>query len=181
MFGDSYKNKKSLSNFDNVLLEERKWREWTDNVLVHTLSPNIYRSWNEALESFEYFSKVGEWEKIFPSWERYLVIYVGASVMYFVGKRLKKRHNLKGDIRDSLYDCCKFWLKSIGKNKRFMGGDQPNLADLAVYGVLSSIEGCQAFKDLLRNVELLGPWYYSIKELCSSQTGSFILEKSSNR
>jgi len=27
-----------------------------------------------------------------------------------------------------------------------MGGEVPNLADLAVFGVLSAIEGCQAFK-----------------------------------
>ena len=106
-----------------------------------------------------------------------MIIYAGASILYLLGKRLKKKHNLKNDVRDSLYNCCKYWLKSIGKNKRFMGGNQPNLADLAVYGVLSSIEGCQAFKDLLKNVEL-GSWYYSVKELCSSQTGYFTLQKS---
>ena len=33
----------------------------------------------------------------------------------------------------------------IGK---FLGGDKPNLADLAVYGALSAVEGCEAFLDL---------------------------------
>ena len=25
------------------IVEERRWRKWTDEVLVHTLSPNVYR------------------------------------------------------------------------------------------------------------------------------------------
>ncbi|CAA2989554.1 GDSL esterase lipase EXL3-like [Olea europaea subsp. europaea] len=36
--------------------EEKKWRGWVDNHLVHILSPNIYRSTSEALESFEYIT-----------------------------------------------------------------------------------------------------------------------------
>jgi hypothetical protein len=38
--------------------EERRWRQWADNVLMHTLSPNTYRTWDEALEAFNMFSKV---------------------------------------------------------------------------------------------------------------------------
>uniref|UniRef100_A0A915IMU6 Uncharacterized protein n=1 Tax=Romanomermis culicivorax TaxID=13658 RepID=A0A915IMU6_ROMCU len=30
-----------------------------------------------------------------------------------------------------------------------MGGDSPNLADLAVYGAITSFEGCQAFRDIV--------------------------------
>ena len=33
---------------------ELKWRAWTDDVLVHLLPANIYRTPGEALESFEY-------------------------------------------------------------------------------------------------------------------------------
>lgn len=72
--------------------EERKWRTWADNVLVHTLSPNVYRSQTEALQAFNWFSEVGEWEKHFPTWERLLMIYVGAFAMWLIGKRLKKRY-----------------------------------------------------------------------------------------
>jgi microsomal prostaglandin-E synthase 2 len=49
---------------------------------------------------------------------------------------------LKPDVRESLYDDINFWLRSIKAQKTtFMGGDRPDLADLAVYGVLSAIEG----------------------------------------
>lgn len=147
MFGDIEERK--YKKIENLIAEERRWRRWTDDVLVHTLSPNIYRTWDEALSSFQYFSKVGEWEKHFPDWERYLVIYVGATAMYLIGKRLKKRHNLKDDVRESLYDSCRYWLKFIGKERKFMGGERPNLADLVFHNtdffinsISCSFSGC---------------------------------------
>ncbi|XP_037517124.1 prostaglandin E synthase 2 [Rhipicephalus sanguineus] len=155
----------------NDIKEEVTWRMWADDVLVHVLSPNVYRTWPEALQAFNYFSKVGEWEKNFPTWERLLVVYVGATAMYFVAKRLKKRHNLKDDVRESFRDACREWTKAVGTEQKFHGGNLPNLADLAVYGVLSSVEGCTAFEDMLADTKI-GPWYYRMKEATSSHAGT---------
>lgn len=155
--------------------EERKWRKWTDEVLVHTLSPNVYRTHEEALQAFQWFSEVGEWDKNFPSWEKNLIIYVGAGAMWMIGKRLKKRHNLKDDVRQSLYDECNKWVKAVNaKGTPFMGGNQPNLADLAVYGVLNSIEGCLAFKDLLQYSKI-GRWYDLMKNAVTSHQGAILI------
>jgi len=146
------------------IADERKWRQWADSVYVHTLSPNIYRTFPEALDSFRYFEKVGEWEKNFTSFERAIVIYVGASAMWLIGKRLQKRHNLKEDVRQSFYDESNYWVHAIKKKGGdFMGGSTPNLADLAIYGILSSIEGCQAFKDLTSHSKPLEKWYFGVK------------------
>lgn len=153
------------------LKEERTWRMWADDVLVHVLSPNVYRTRKEALQAFNYFSEVGEWEKNFPLWERLLVIYVGAAAMYFVAKRLKKRHNLKDDVRESFRDACHEWTSAVGGENMFHGGSRPSLADLAVYGVLSSVEGCTAFEDMLKDTNI-GPWYYRMKEATSCHAGS---------
>ena len=152
------------------LAEERKWREWADTVFVHALSPNIYRTMGEALDSFKNFSVVGDWESNFPAWQRLVAIYMGAPAMYMIGKRLKKRYMLKGDVRESLYDVCRQWMRAIGKNKQFMGGDKPNLADLAVFGAMSSIEGCAAFSDALENTNI-GPWYHATKQAVASHAG----------
>ncbi|GLV43812.1 Suppressor of ref(2)P sterility [Carabus blaptoides fortunei] len=153
------------------LTEERKWRTWADNVLVHTLSPNVYRSQTEALQAFNWFSEVGEWEKHFPTWERLLIIYVGAFAMWLIGKRLKKRYNLKDDVRQSLYDECNYWIRAIRKKGTpFMGGVRPNLSDLAVYGVLSSIEGCNTFQDMLLHSSI-SEWYKAMKDLVQKHEG----------
>ena len=67
--------------------EERKWREWVDAKLIHTLSPNIYRTPREALQAMDYISQVGNFSAV----ERTAAKYVGAVAMYFLGKRLKKK------------------------------------------------------------------------------------------
>ena len=97
-----------------------------DNKLVHVLSPNIYRTPSESLQAFNYISKVGN----FNIFERALAKYLGAFGMYFIAKLLKKKYQLDSDVRTSLYRYCKKWCKAIGKDRQFMGGKQPNLADL---------------------------------------------------
>ncbi|KAK9711413.1 Glutaredoxin [Popillia japonica] len=149
--------------------EERKWRKWADDVLVHTLSPNVYRTRTEAYQAFNWFSQTGDWEKLFPNWERYMMIYVGANAMWLIGKRLKTKYNLKEDVRLSLYEECDKWAKAVKNTGRpFLGGMKPNLADLSVYGILSSIEGCDAFKDLLSHSNI-GGWYVEMKNVVNSR------------
>lgn len=118
------------------------------------------------------FIQIGNWEEYFPSWERILVVNVGALAMWLIGKRLKKRHRLKDDVRQSLYDEANFWLRHIAtRGTTFMGGNKPDLSDLAVYGVLKSIEGCDAFQDLLANTKI-GVWYNAMTEQVDTHAGS---------
>lgn len=135
--------------------DERKWRSWADSHLVHLISPNVYRNSAEALETLEWFSDVGEWDVHFPRWERNVMVYVGAVAMWAISKRLKKRHGLSNDVRWHLYNACDKWLAEIdGKKTVYHGGKKPNLADLTVFGVLNSMEGCQAFADCLENTNI---------------------------
>jgi len=154
--------------------EERRWRKWSDDVLMHTLSPNIYRTWDESVEAFKMFDKNGDWERIFSYWERQLVIYVGAAAMYMIGKRLKKRHNLLDDVRQSLYNEVNHFMKTVkSKGTPFLGGNLPNLADLAVYACIVSIDGSVAFDDLLRNTTV-APWYARMQQVIESRRGKVV-------
>lgn len=164
-----------LKKRESNLAEERKWRDWTDRVLVHSLSPNIYRTIPESLQAFNNFSVMGKWDEHFTKFERGVAIYGGSAAMYLIGKRLKKKYNLKEDVRESLYDNCRLWIRAIGKERQFMGGDKPNLADLSVFGVLSSIEGCTAFNDVLENTNIK-PWFYAVKECCQSHAGKQLVQ-----
>jgi microsomal prostaglandin-E synthase 2 len=152
--------------------EERQWRSWADNRLVHLISPNVYRTYDEARETFEWFSETGQWSVYFPQWERNLMVHVGTMAMYLISKRLNKKHGLGDDPRSHLYDACYKWTTALEKKKtKFMGGDkEPNLADLAVYGILCSMEGCQAFKDCLENTQI-GHWFYDMKAKVESNRG----------
>lgn len=167
-------NKPLLNNKEKVAeAEERKWRQWADNVLVHMLSPNVYQTPSEALETFKWFEEAGGWRDSFPAWECALMVYVGAAAMWIISKRLKARHQID-DARQSLYGAAKEWTKAVeAKGTPFLGGDKPNLADISVYGVLSSIEGCKAFQDLRNNTNI-GKWYDDIRNTIQKRAGPVI-------
>ncbi|XP_051892837.1 prostaglandin E synthase 2 isoform X1 [Pristis pectinata] len=139
--------------------EEMKWRKWVDDWLVHLISPNVYRTPGEALESFDYIVREGK----FGVFEGFFAKYVGAAAMFFVSKRLKSRHNLHDDVRQDLYKAVDQWVAAVGKHRPFMGGNMPNLADLAVYGVLRVMEGLEAFNDIMANTKIK-PWYQRMEE-----------------
>ncbi|XP_004291342.1 PREDICTED: prostaglandin E synthase 2-like [Fragaria vesca subsp. vesca] len=132
--------------------EEKKWRHWVDNHLVHVLSPNIYRTPSEALESFDYITSHGN----FSLSERLVAKYGGAAAMYFVSKKLKKRHNIT-DARAALYGAAETWVDAL-KGRQFLGGSTPNLADLAVFGVLRPIRHLKSGKEMVENTRI-GEWY----------------------
>ncbi|CAL1616760.1 unnamed protein product [Knipowitschia caucasica] len=134
--------------------EEMKWRQWADDWLVHLISPNVYRTTAEALASFDYIVREGK----FSSFEGFFAKYVGAAAMFLISKRLKHRHNLQDDVRQDLYKAVNDWIAAIGKKRKFMGGEQPNLADLSVFGVLRVMEGLQAFEDMMNNTKVKH-WY----------------------
>nr|AGO64144.1 prostaglandin E synthase [Caprella sp. KV-2010a] len=172
-----YTETKDLERKQKYIKLERKWRQWVDDKFVHTLSPNVYRTPSESLQAFNWFDEVGDWQRLFSSWERFLVIYLGASVMWIIGKRLKKRHNITSDPRISLYDQANLWMREIRTSEGpFMGGTTPNLADLSMYGVLSAIEGCDAFQDLLDNTKI-GKWFYKMKKVVLAREGEEKLVK----
>lgn len=162
------------------IVEERKWRKWVDDVLVHVLSPNVYRTPKESFQAFQWFSKVGNWEEHFATWERLLVVYVGAAAMFVIGKNLKRRHQLKDDVRLSFYEETNVWLKALRKKgTNFMGGDQPNLSDLAVYGVLTAVEGCEAFSDLRQNTRI-SQWFDRMTEVVKHHGGATLTQERGN-
>ncbi|KAL6524844.1 hypothetical protein OROMI_030437 [Orobanche minor] len=132
--------------------EEKTWRGWVDNHLVHLLSPNIYRSTSEALESFDYITNHGN----FSFTEKITAKYAGAAAMYFVSKKLKKKYNIT-DERAALYEAAETWVDAL-KGRDFLGGTKPNLADLAVYGVLRPIRYLKSGRDMVEHTRI-GDWY----------------------
>ncbi|KAI9114040.1 hypothetical protein K1719_015291 [Acacia pycnantha] len=132
--------------------EETKWRRWVDNHLVHVLSPNIYRNTSEALESFDYITSNGN----FSFTERITVKYAGAAAMYFVSKNLKKKYNITNE-RAALYEAAETWVEALS-GREFLGGSKPNLADLAVFGVLRPIRYLRSGKDMVEHTRI-GEWY----------------------
>jgi len=172
-FGDEELSQKEQKK----ITREQEWRRWVDEDFVHTLSPNVYRTYDEALQAFHWFSEVGDWERLFPTWERLLVVYAGAAVMYFIGKKLKQKYKLGKDPRAALFSGAFKWTQAVkrhGAGGEFLGGAMPNLADLSMYGVLTAIEGCDAFKELIDQTNI-GGWFYSMKKHVKQSRGDLVL------
>jgi len=132
----------SVHNLFNIFyfcqqFSEKTWRKWVDHKFVHVIPPNIYRTHDEAVSAFEYIATSNNLDAT----SRFVAMYGGSSIMYVVAKKLKKKYNIT-DERMAIYECGQEWCDAINLDERpFHGGNQPDLADLAVYGVLSSIEG----------------------------------------
>lgn len=140
---------------------ESKWRAWCNEHFVHTLSPNIYRTPREAWQSFEYIGSVS-----FSSLYGFPAQVVGAAIMYLVGKRVARRHGYDpNNLRGVLYDHIGVWTREAleGGDRAFCGGEQPNVADIVVFGAIRAIEGLDSFNDVMDNTDIHG-WYTRMQD-----------------
>ena len=134
--------------------EEAAWRRWVDEKFVKVITVNIYRNAKESFQTFDYITEHGNFGWV----QRQAARVVGATMMWSLSNRLKKKYNVEGDVREALYQCAEEWIDAVGPNRPFMGGKTPNLADLAVFGVIRSVVGTDTFMDLQHNTAI-GPWY----------------------
>ncbi|CAK7349584.1 unnamed protein product [Dovyalis caffra] len=88
--------------------------------------------------------------------EKITVKYAGAAAMYFVSKNLKKKYNIT-DERAALYEAAETWVNALNGGE-FLGGSKPNLADLAVFGVLRPIRYLRSGRDMVEHTRI-GDWY----------------------
>jgi microsomal prostaglandin-E synthase 2 len=122
------------------------------------MPPNIYRTIPEALAAFDYCLTEGK----FTQMERMMSKYAGAAVMYLIAKKSKKKYEIE-DERQALYEAVDAWLEAIGPQRAFLGGKEPNMADLSVFGVIRSVQGLDTFEDLMQNTQLK-PWFTRMTE-----------------
>lgn len=162
-----------------AIREEKEWRIWVDETFIHIISPNVYRTFGEALQTFRYFDEVGEWKRNFPTWERYLAIYLGATAMFFISKRLKKRHGIE-DERQAMLTAFNEFLSAKGPDRMFMGGAEPNLADLDLHGAISSFYGTSTFNELKTKCDI-GKWYDNVDKAIKEHRGSSLVTKKSSQ
>ncbi len=133
--------------------EEAYWRQWVDQRLVKVITVNIYGTAKEAFQTFDYISATGK----FNWFEAESARVAGAVMMWGISNKLKKKYGITGNLREELYLCGDQWVEALG-DRDFLGGNQPNLADLAVFGVVKSVTGTDAYMDLMHHTSI-GKWY----------------------
>ena len=142
--------------------DETKWRQWVNDWVVHLLPPNIYQTPGEALQAFDYIANSSN----FSYTERVTAKYSGALAMYFIAKRAHKMYGVK-DARKDLQEAMDKWAaEGIQNDQPFHGGKTPDKADLAMYGVIRSIEGnYKTWSDMQERVSpKFWGWYERVKK-----------------
>lgn len=142
--------------------DEQKWIDWSSHVLVRALPPVIYSSVSHALQAFDYITKEGK----FNFFQRYFIKYSGAFAMTMVARKSAKKQNIKEPVAH-LRNCFTEWSSALSA-KPFHGGDKPDGADIAIYGILSSISNLPAFAYIQEN-KPLHQWYNRVEGLCKKK------------
>ena len=136
--------------------EQDKWMEYSNKVLGKSIVAVIYETLGSSLQALDYVTSIDKFsakDKIVNKW-------FGAIAMKMVGKSRAKlfdeppRTNMQTQL-DAL---------SGGFQGDFFGGQQPNGADFANYGILRSMQGLNGF-DIVENHESVWPWYGRMQQL----------------
>lgn len=138
-----------------IAIAEQKWVNWVDNHLIRLISPNIYRTVGESLQTFDYIANNAK----FSAWQRASIKYSGAAVMYMIGKKKKGQYKIE-DERMAMHDALAEWTEAVQEKGKFFAGDSgPGIADLSVYGVLKAIETFDTFAELREKNVAFCEWY----------------------
>jgi len=144
---------------DTPSADELKWRDWANKKLVVSLPPNLYRSLSESWDSFKYISRNNKFGRA----QALYVRSVGSVFMRMMKGRMLKKHGIVEE-RQHLMSLLNIWAADALMGKKFQAGEyQPGVADLAVFGMMRSMEGVPTFAycmthDVVRN------WYANVKE-----------------
>ena len=151
----SFENKVFETEEEAKLVEDR-WLSWGDSVFVKSLPPLIYKDLSTAIHSFDYITKEGQ----FSWFQQRLIKYTGAVIMKMVAGKSAKKQGIT-DPEGHFDGLLKTLEAGIGEQD-FLGNDKVNGADLAIFGVLNSVEGLPVFLLVKKNKKVFN-WFTAVK------------------
>ncbi|MEK9865274.1 MAG: glutathione S-transferase N-terminal domain-containing protein [Euryarchaeota archaeon] len=130
--------------------EQDRWMEFSNNVLGKSIVAVIYASYWTSVRALDYVTKVDRFSRT----SRLVNKWLGAVIMRMVGKSRAKMFDLPP--RENL----EFQLDKMSEGIRggFFGGEQPNGADYANFGILRSMQGLNGF-DIVEGHPVISAWY----------------------
>jgi len=140
--------------------EEDKWLAWSET-FVKGLPAAIYDTFPNALRSFNYITRVGK----FSWFEKLTIKFSGAFIMTLVAKKIRKREQIESPAA-FLKQKAAEWAGALNQ-KPFMGGAQPNGADLSVFGITRAVDGLPAGAALEENPDF-SAWFTRMKQVVLS-------------
>ena len=150
-----------------VTPDEESSLAFVDQRVVILTAPNIYRSFRESIDSFDYIAQNSQLSKNTGTVTLLATKYVGAVMMYLISeKKLKKKYNIT-DPRQMMYQALAEWI-SGNRGQRFRGGAQPNLADITCFGVIRSLQNYATGRDIMNPANTskeFVDWYRNVEQI----------------
>ena len=135
--------------------EQDRWMDFSNKVLGKSIVAVIYTSYRTSLQALDYVTRVDN----FSFGSRLINKWLGALIMRMVGKSRAKMFDLPP--RENLEYQLDVMSKGIGGD--FFGGEGPNGADYANFGILRSMQGLNGF-DLVEKHNVVSGWYSRMRE-----------------
>mmetsp|Transcript_44562 Transcript_44562/g.69708 ORF Transcript_44562/g.69708 Transcript_44562/m.69708 type:complete len:270 (-) Transcript_44562:126-935(-) len=142
--------------------EEQMWCDWAKTELVPAIMININRNPVEAKIAMDVAIKRGGFG--FPT--KPLLRHGLSFYRYATWKMVKRKAQIE-DERIALNALLDKWSAAVG-SRTMLGGNSPNMADLAVFGALHSIKDTPTFKEVLCQSGA-GIWYSQVAEYVKMQ------------
>ena len=128
----------------------RTWAAWATHELAPMVYPNITKNYKECRLALAYA------DGAFGPVDAFLIKHVGALGMSLAHGKIKRKYGIE-DERAALFEKLATWEARIG-DRPFRGGDAPDLADVAVHGVLGAVAGLPARDDVVEAHPKIGAW-----------------------
>lgn len=136
----------------------QKWMRFAVDDLAALLYPNICGTLGDSYDAFSYVKNVDS----FTGGQKLSIQMLGSLAMYFAASRVKSKRNVTDEKKALKEALDQFEHEGLddGKLSFCSGVSTPDLGDLAVFGVLYSVNGLQAHTD---SIQLRGgpvkEWY----------------------
>lgn len=153
----SDKDVMTMQQFQNSE-NSQKWMRYAVDDLAALLYPNICGTLGDSYDAFSYVKNVDS----FSGGQKLSIQMLGSLAMYFAASRVKAKRNITDEKKALKEALDKFEHEGLddGKLSFCSGVSTPDLGDLAVFGVLHSVNGLQAHTD---SIQLRGgpvkEWY----------------------
>ena len=137
---------------------DEAWIKWTEAYLLQLVVVNIYGTFAESRETFDYLLT----HKDFGWVAREASYWAGSIVMNQVARsRLKKFNHIQGRHREAFFEACADLGSAAKAGGAFLGGKRPSAADVNAYGVIRSLEGTKSLREAIAGAagEEFAQWY----------------------
>lgn len=135
--------------------EQDRWMDFSNNILGKSIVAVIYTSYRTSLQALDYVTRVDN----FSFGRRLINKWLGGIIMRMVGKSRAKMFELPP--RENLN--YQLDVMSEGISDGFFGGDVPNGADYANFGILRSMQDLNGF-DIVESHQVVSSWYASMQQ-----------------